>query len=69
MRKCAAVVLAAGLGTRMKSEKAKVLHKIAGLPMVCYPVRTAIRLKLSPIVVVVGHQGDQVEAVLAGRLS
>jgi bifunctional UDP-N-acetylglucosamine pyrophosphorylase/glucosamine-1-phosphate N-acetyltransferase len=63
-RKCAAVVLAAGLGTRMKSNKAKVLHEMAGLPMVCYCVRTAFKCKFSPIVVVVGHQGDLVEKVL-----
>ncbi len=64
MRDCAVIVLAAGLGTRMKSSKAKVLHEIAGLPMICYPVRAAAKLKLSPIVVVVGHQGDEVESVL-----
>lgn len=64
MRKCAAVVLAAGLGTRMKSEKAKVLHEMAGLPMVFYPVQTAAKLKMSPIVVIVGHQGKIVEKEL-----
>ena len=64
MRNCAVVILAAGLGTRMKSKKVKVLHEIAGLPMVCYPARTAAKLKLSPIVAVVGHQGDDVEAFL-----
>ena len=64
MRDCAAVILAAGLGTRMKSKKAKVLHEIAGLPMICYSARTAAKIKLSPIVVVVGHQSDQVEQVL-----
>lgn len=64
MRKCAAIILAAGLGTRMKSDKAKVLHEMAGLPMVCYPVQTAAKLRLSPIVVVVGHQGDVVEKAL-----
>lgn len=64
MRDCAVVILAAGLGTRMKSEKAKVLHELAGLPMVCYPVKTAVKLKLSPVVVVVGHQGKLVEKIL-----
>lgn len=64
MRDCAAVILAAGLGTRMKSKKVKVLHEIAGLPMVCYSARTAAKLNLAPITVVVGHQGDEVEQAL-----
>jgi len=37
----AAVILAAGMGTRMKSKKAKVLHEIIGRPMVTYIVETA----------------------------
>ncbi|MDP3285298.1 MAG: NTP transferase domain-containing protein, partial [Desulfobacterales bacterium] len=39
--KIAAVILAAGLGKRMKSDKAKVLHEINGKPMVMYVIETA----------------------------
>ncbi len=64
MRDCAAIILAAGQGTRMKSDRSKVLHELAGLSMICYPALTAAKLKLSPIVVVVGHQGKEVEEAL-----
>ena len=39
-QKCASIILAAGKGTRMKSATAKVLHPIAGLPMVCHVLHT-----------------------------
>src|SRR5947209_7598735 len=42
MEPIAAVVLAAGKGTRMKSEKAKVLHRALGRPMAYFPVRAAL---------------------------
>ncbi|MFZ1986428.1 MAG: NTP transferase domain-containing protein [Desulfatitalea sp.] len=61
------VILAAGLGTRMKSDKAKVLHKICGRPMIDYVVRTAIEVAGSNIVVVVGHQAEQVKQAV-GRV-
>ena len=60
-QKLAAVVLAAGKGTRMKSEKAKVLHEAAGRPIGFFPVRAALALDASPVVVVVGHQAKEVE--------
>ncbi len=49
----AAVILAAGKGTRMKSELPKVLHPVAGLPMIGHVLRTAERASLSPVVLVV----------------
>lgn len=60
------VILAAGLGTRMKSSKAKVLHEAGGMTLVEHVVHSALALT-SPdrIVVVVGHQADQVRSVLA----
>jgi bifunctional UDP-N-acetylglucosamine pyrophosphorylase/glucosamine-1-phosphate N-acetyltransferase len=61
----AAVVLAAGKGTRMKSQKAKVLHEVAGRPLAYYPVKRALELGADRVVVVVGHQGDAVEAALS----
>ncbi len=59
-----AIVLAAGKGTRMKSALAKVLHRANGRPLAYYPVRRAVELGCSPIVVVVGHQGDRVKEEL-----
>ncbi len=64
----AAVVLAAGKGTRMKSRKAKVLHEIGGRPLAYYPVRRAVEAGADPVVVVVGHQAEAVEAALAAAL-
>ena len=60
----AAIVLAAGKGTRMKSGLSKVLHEANGKPLAWYPVRRALELRCDPIVVVVGHQGDEVRARL-----
>ncbi len=64
MRKLAVVILAAGKGTRMKSDLPKVLHPILGLPMIEYPLRAARALKPAEIVVVVGHGGDAVQRVV-----
>ncbi|MBI4819112.1 MAG: bifunctional UDP-N-acetylglucosamine diphosphorylase/glucosamine-1-phosphate N-acetyltransferase GlmU [Deltaproteobacteria bacterium] len=57
-----AVVLAAGQGTRMKSDRAKVLHELFGEPLYSFPVRLASALGAHPIVTVVGHQAGMVEA-------
>ena len=55
------LILAAGLGTRMKSQRAKVLHELGGLPLITHVVRTANTLDPEAIIVVVGHQADEVE--------
>jgi bifunctional UDP-N-acetylglucosamine pyrophosphorylase/glucosamine-1-phosphate N-acetyltransferase len=55
------LVLAAGLGTRMKSARAKVLHELGGLPLITYVCRTANSLNPEKIYVVVGHQAAEVE--------
>ena len=60
----AAVILAAGKGTRMKSDKAKVLHQACGKPIAFFPLRAALSLDCSPAVVVVGHQAEAVEKEL-----
>lgn len=65
MTRRAAVVLAAGKGTRMKSRTAKVLHPVAGRPLLHYPVRTALAMGCDPVVVIVGYQRDAVAASLA----
>jgi bifunctional UDP-N-acetylglucosamine pyrophosphorylase/glucosamine-1-phosphate N-acetyltransferase len=60
------VILAAGLGTRMKSRKAKVLHEAGGLTLIEHVVNSSLALT-SPdrVVVVVGHQAERVQQVLA----
>ena len=59
-----AVVLAAGRGTRMKSNQAKVLHTLCGVPMVNYVIEATRPLLPEGLFVVVGHQAELVEAVL-----
>jgi bifunctional UDP-N-acetylglucosamine pyrophosphorylase/glucosamine-1-phosphate N-acetyltransferase len=60
------VILAAGLGTRMKSKQAKVLHRAGGLTLIEHVVQTAFAITTPErVTVVVGHQADQVKAVLA----
>src|ERR1700760_1436608 len=63
----ATVILAAGLGTRMKSDKAKVLHQVAGRPMIEYPVAMARALGSGRVVCVLGHQADAVRAAVEAK--
>jgi bifunctional UDP-N-acetylglucosamine pyrophosphorylase/glucosamine-1-phosphate N-acetyltransferase len=63
----AVVVLAAGKGTRMKSHTHKVLHPIAGRPMLEHLLASAAQLAPTRQVVVAGHGRDQLEKALAGR--
>jgi bifunctional UDP-N-acetylglucosamine pyrophosphorylase/glucosamine-1-phosphate N-acetyltransferase len=60
----AIVLLAAGKGTRMRSELAKVLHRAGGLSLVEHVVRACQRLKPIQLLVVVGHQAEEVSAVV-----
>lgn len=64
----AAVILAAGEGTRMKSRRAKVLHEAAGRPIVEFVARAALAAGAAPIVVVVGVQGEEVKRRLSSAL-
>ncbi|MBX6350222.1 MAG: bifunctional UDP-N-acetylglucosamine diphosphorylase/glucosamine-1-phosphate N-acetyltransferase GlmU [Clostridia bacterium] len=63
-----AVVMAAGRGTRMKSELPKVLHPVAGEPMVRLVVRAVAGAGVARTVVVVGEDGERVQAVLGPGL-
>jgi bifunctional UDP-N-acetylglucosamine pyrophosphorylase / glucosamine-1-phosphate N-acetyltransferase len=61
------VILAAGKGTRMKSELPKVLHPISGLTLIDRVLNTAQELKPATVTLVVGHAADKVRASLAAR--
>lgn len=63
----AAIILAAGKGTRMKSDLHKVLHPIAGKPMLMHILDAFEELSPSRTVVVVGDRRDQIDAALEGR--
>ncbi len=60
-----AIILAAGEGTRMKSNHAKVAHAILGKPMICWVVDAALAAGCARIIVVVGSHADEVRAVIA----
>jgi len=62
-----ALILAAGLGSRFKSQRAKVLHTILGKPMLWYVLRTLRDLNFREIGVVVGHQAEEVKKVFEGE--
>ena len=64
----AAIVLAAGKGTRMRSDLPKVLHRVCGLPMVEHVVRALRGAGVERIVVVVGHGGEAVQTALGGSV-
>ncbi len=62
------LILAAGLGTRMKSKRAKVLHELGGSPLIAYVCRTAQSLNPNKIYVVVGHQAAEVGKAVAAEV-
>jgi bifunctional UDP-N-acetylglucosamine pyrophosphorylase/glucosamine-1-phosphate N-acetyltransferase len=68
----ATIILAAGLGTRMKSKRAKVLHEIGGEPMIVRVARKHVNVwrdpQRSPVIFVVGHQAREVEAAVRSAL-
>ena len=56
------IVLAAGKGTRMKSDLVKVLHPLLGVPMLCYPVELSLNdIKAEKTILVVGYQADKIK--------
>lgn len=61
------IILAAGLGTRMKSKTIKILHRAAGRPIVDYVLDLAAELTQRPPVMVVGHQRDAVQQSVGDR--
>src|SRR5436305_1241445 len=63
------LILAAGLGTRMRSNLAKVLHQIDNRPLINHVCRTATALAPRKIYVVIGHQGEDVKAAVLEELN
>ncbi len=66
MRKHCAIILAAGKGTRMKSSLCKVLHLVAGKPMVSYVAEAVRSSRVEKIVIVVGHRAHEVQQCVGG---
>ncbi len=66
MKNQTAIVLAAGKGTRMKSRLPKVLHEVAGVPMISHVIGLLKGLGLGRIIVVVGHGSNEVRERLGG---
>ena len=65
----AIIILAAGKGTRMRSELAKVLHRAGGRPLIEHVVRACQGIKPAQLLAVVGHQSAEVSAVATARPS
>lgn len=66
MKRLATIILAAGKGTRMKSNLTKVLHPIMGKPMLSYPIEVSLEgLRAEKTVVVVGYQAERVQEVFS----
>ncbi|MBF0096118.1 MAG: bifunctional UDP-N-acetylglucosamine diphosphorylase/glucosamine-1-phosphate N-acetyltransferase GlmU [Magnetococcales bacterium] len=65
MESCAILILAAGHGTRMRSSLAKVLHPLAGRPLLGHILNTVRQLQPVCLAVVVGHQAERVKAAFA----
>ncbi len=61
------IILAAGLGTRMKSAKIKILHEAAGRPIIDYVLDLASQLCAQPPVMVIGHQREAVQSAVGDR--
>src|SRR2546423_14840012 len=56
--------MAAGLGTRMNSSRAKVLHQLDGRPLISHVCRMALALNPRAIYIIVGHQAEEVRAAV-----
>ncbi len=66
MRELAVIILAAGKGTRMPGELPKVLHPVAGEPLLAHVLRTARALRPARILLVLGYRADEVRAHVDG---
>lgn len=66
-KKTAAVILAAGKGVRLRSPRAKVLHEVAGRPILAYVLDAVAAAGISDIFIVVGHEAEAVRATFSDR--
>lgn len=66
MKKLTVIILAAGKGTRMKSTRAKVLHEVFFRPMIHYVLDAVACLNPDKVIVIVGHQKEEVSTALQG---
>ena len=64
-----AIILAAGQGTRMKSNKSKVLHEVFGKPLVYYPITAARFAGAESVCMIVGHKAEEVQAAIGDSVS
>lgn len=67
MSQVAVVVLAAGMGSRMKSSLPKTLHQVAGKPLLAHVLHAAAHLAPKRVIVVIGHGGHQVQEAMRGH--
>lgn len=65
MKETVALILAAGKGTRMRSDLAKVLHPICGEPMLSYSLAAVQGLGCERVLVVIGHQAERIQGAFA----
>ncbi len=63
------MILAAGLGTRMKSNRAKVLHQLAGRPLIAHVMRAACGINPRALITIVGHQAKEVEQAVRDEIT
>jgi bifunctional UDP-N-acetylglucosamine pyrophosphorylase / glucosamine-1-phosphate N-acetyltransferase len=61
------IILAAGLGTRMKSDTIKILHRAAGRPLIDYVLDLAAEVSARPPIMVIGHQREKVQEAVGDR--
>lgn len=69
MKNIAAIIMAGGKGTRMQSEKPKVLHQIGGEPMVFHTLRNLHQIGIEDVFVVIGYKSDQVKSQIEPHFS
>ncbi|WP_070001084.1 bifunctional UDP-N-acetylglucosamine diphosphorylase/glucosamine-1-phosphate N-acetyltransferase GlmU [Cellulosilyticum sp. I15G10I2] len=67
--KTKALILAAGQGTRMKSEQSKVLHKVFDKALVEYPILAAKHVGVQEICMIIGHKAEEVQKALGNTVS
>lgn len=62
--KTASIIMCAGIGSRLKSAKSKMLHQVCGRPLSFWPIKNALEATSLKPTVVVGHQGEDIEDAL-----